>query len=360
MLEKIVENRHLSFEEAYDLFNILKEESEVRIAAYLAALQTKGYTSEEIAGFAKAMRDNAIKLDLGEVLDTAGTGGEKATQAAIERIIREYHLDKPWYDQYIFLMKGLLTNTIIDPRTSNPVMYDVGKRFPVTFQLAIIAFVFILLVGIPLGIISALKRNTWIDTVVRIFALLGVSTPAFWLGYLMLYVFFVKYRITTIAGVPPFPPKITGVPMIDALLRGDFALFKQHLARFWLPGFTLGFLGMGVTARFVRNSFLEALSSDFVQFLKAKGVPKLRLYRHALKNALVPIVTVLGLQFGGLLGGTPITETVFGLPGMGSYAVQSIQNLDFPVVVVYKLSNLFFGVLFHVNADTICLHKQSL
>ncbi|AAL81533.1 ABC transporter permease [Pyrococcus furiosus DSM 3638] len=286
----------------------------------------------------------------------AWAGGEKATQAAIERIIREYHLDKPWYDQYIFLMKGLLTNTIIDPRTSNPVMYDVGKRFPVTFQLAIIAFVFILLVGIPLGIISALKRNTWIDTVVRIFALLGVSTPAFWLGYLMLYVFFVKYRITTIAGVPPFPPKITGVPMIDALLRGDFALFKQHLARFWLPGFTLGFLGMGVTARFVRNSFLEALSSDFVQFLKAKGVPKLRLYRHALKNALVPIVTVLGLQFGGLLGGTPITETVFGLPGMGSYAVQSIQNLDFPVVVaitfiyaiIYVVTNLVVDILYAI------------
>ncbi|AEC50920.1 dipeptide transport system permease protein [Pyrococcus sp. NA2] len=286
----------------------------------------------------------------------AWAGGEKATPEAIKMIREMYHLDKPWYDQYVFLVKGLITNTIIDPRTSNPVMYDVGKRFPVTFQLAVIAFLFIIIIGIPLGIISALKRNTWIDTVVRIFALLGVSTPAFWLGYLMIYIFFVKYRVTTIAGVPPFPEPITRIPMIDALLRGDFDLFKQHLARFWLPGLTLGFLGMGVTARFVRNSFLEALSSDYVLFLKAKGAPKLRVYKHALKNALVPIVTVLGLQFGGLLGGTPITETVFGLPGMGSYAVQSIQNLDFPVVVaitfiyaiIYVTINLIVDILYAI------------
>ncbi|AEH24013.1 ABC transporter permease [Pyrococcus yayanosii] len=287
----------------------------------------------------------------------AWAGGEKASQEAIERIIREYHLDKPWYDQYIFLMKGLLTNSIIDPRTSNPVMTDISRRFPVTLQLAIIAFTFMLIIGIPLGLISALKRNSWVDTLVRIFALLGVSTPAFWLGYLMIYVFFVKLRVTTLAGVPPTPAtQITHVPMIDALLTGDFALFKQHLARFWLPGFTLGFLGMGVVARFVRNSFLEALSSDFVQFLKAKGVPKMRVYRHALKNALVPIVTVLGLQFGGLLGGTPITETVFSLPGMGRYAVQAIQNLDFPVVIavtfiyaiIYVTTNLIVDILYAI------------
>ncbi|MDI3475623.1 MAG: peptide/nickel transport system permease protein, partial [Thermococcaceae archaeon] len=118
----------------------------------------------------------------------------------------------------------------------------------------------------------------------------------------------------------------------------------------------LGFMSAGVIARFVRNSFLEALSSDYVAFLKAKGVPKLKIYRHALKNALVPIVTVLGLQFGGLLGGTPITETVFGLPGMGSYAIISIQNLDFPVIVavtfiyaiIFVTTNLVVDILYAV------------
>ncbi|NJE55664.1 ABC transporter permease, partial [Thermococcus sp. 21S9] len=181
-----------------------------------------------------------------------------------------YHLNEPWYDQYWFLIKGLATNTLIDPRTSNPVLDDIRDRFPVTFQLAIIAFTFTILIGIPLGLISALKRNTWIDTLVRIFALIGVSTPVFWLGYLLLFVFFVKFRITNLAGVPPAPPvQITHVPIIDSLLTGNFTLFKQHLARFWLPGFVLGFMGTGVLARFVRNSFLEALSGDYIQFLKA-------------------------------------------------------------------------------------------
>ncbi len=287
----------------------------------------------------------------------AWAGGEKASPEAVERIKERYHLNEPWYDQYWFLIKGLATNTLIDPRTSNPVFDDIRDRFPVTFQLAIIAFTFMILIGIPLGLISALKRNTWIDTLVRIFALIGVSTPVFWLGYLLLFVFFVKFRITNLAGVPPAPSvQITHVPIIDALLTGKFTLFKQHLARFWLPGFVLGFMGTGVLARFVRNSFLEALSGDYIQFLKAKGVPKLRMYRHALKNALVPIVTVLGLQFGGLLAGTPITETVFALPGMGRYAILSIQNLDFPAVVaitfiyaiIYVTANLVVDILYAV------------
>lgn len=287
----------------------------------------------------------------------AWAGGEKASPEAVERIKERYHLNEPWYDQYWFLIKGLATNTLIDPRTSNPVLDDIGDRFPVTFQLAIIAFTFTILIGIPLGLISALRRNTWIDTLIRIFALLGVSTPVFWLGYLLLFVFFVKFRITNLAGVPPAPPvQITHIPIIDSLLTGNFTLFKQHLARFWLPGFVLGFMGTGVLARFVRNSFLEALSGDYIQFLKAKGVPKLRIYRHALKNALVPIVTVLGLQFGGLLAGTPITETVFALPGMGRYAILSIQNLDFPAVVaitfiyaiIYVTANLVVDILYAV------------
>jgi peptide/nickel transport system permease protein len=287
----------------------------------------------------------------------AWAGGEKASPQAIEMVRKQYHMDDPWYEQYWFLMSSLAKNKLIDPRTSNYVFDDVGKYFPVTFELALIAFVFIIIIGIPLGIIAALKRNTWVDTVVRIFALTGVSMPVFWLGYLLIYIFFVKWRVITLAGFPAPPAHtITHIPMIDALLTGDLKTFYQHLHRLWLPGFTLGFMSSGVLARFVRNSFLEALSSDYVAFLKAKGVPKLRIYRHALKNALVPIVTVLGLQFGGLLGGTPITETVFGLPGMGSYAIDAISNLDFPVVVaitfVYALifvtTNLIVDILYAV------------
>lgn len=287
----------------------------------------------------------------------AWAGGEKASQEAIVRIKAQYHLDEPWYDQYWFLVSGLVKNTLIDPRTSNPVMDDVGKRFPKTFELALVAFFFVILIGVPLGILSALKRNTWVDTIIRFFALIGVSTPVFWLGYILIFVFFVKFRLINLAGFPPYPShQITHIPMIDALLTGEFTIFKQHIGRLWLPGFVLGFMGAGVIARFVRNSFLEALSSDYIEFLKAKGVPKLKVYRHALKNALVPIVTVLGLQFGGLLAGAPITETVFGIPGMGRYAIQAIQNLDFPAVVavtfifalVYVTANLVVDILYAV------------
>jgi len=287
----------------------------------------------------------------------AWAGGEKASEKYMEQIREQYHLNDPWYDQYWFLISGLAKNEIIDPRTSNYVFDDIGDRFPVTFELALVAFFFVVLIGIPLGIISALKRNTWIDTVIRFFALTGVSMPVFWLGYLMIYVFFVKVRWITLAGFPAPPAhEITHVPIIDALLTGDFRTFSQHIHRLWLPGFVLGFMGAGVLARFVRNSFLEAISSDYVAFLKAKGVPKMRIYRHALKNAMVPIVTVLGLQFGGLLGGTPITETVFGLPGMGSYVVDAITNLDFPAVVaittvfalIYLTTNLVVDILYAV------------
>lgn len=287
----------------------------------------------------------------------AWAGGEKATPDAIQRIREQYHMDDPWYEQYWFLVSGLARNKIVDPRTSNYVFDDIGKRFPVTFELTLVAFFFVLIIGLPLGILAALKRNTWIDTVVRIFALTGVSMPIFWLGYMLMYIFFVKWHVITLAGFPAPPERvITHVPMIDALLTGDFSTFSQHIHRLWLPGLTLGFSSSGVLARFVRNSFLEALSSDYVAFLKAKGVPKLRIYRHALKNALVPILTVLGLQFGGLLGGSPITETVFGLPGMGSYVLDAIRNLDFPAVVaitfvfalIFVTTNLIVDILYAV------------
>lgn len=285
----------------------------------------------------------------------AWAGGEKASQKAVELIRKQYHMDDPWYVQYAFLVKGLITNEIIDPRTSNPVMTDIAKRFPVTFQLALFAYVFVLLIGIPLGLISAVKKDSIVDSFVRVFALFGVSTPAFWLGYILIYVFFVEFRLITLAGVPPSPESaITRIPVIDSLLTGNFELFKQHVSRFWLPGFVLGFMGAGVVARFVRNSFLEAMSGDYIEFLKAKGVPKLRIYRHAMKNALVPVITVLGLQFGGLLSGAPITETVFGLPGIGMYAVFAISALDYPAIVaitfvfalIYVIANLLVDIAY--------------
>ncbi len=281
-------------------------------------------------------------------------GGQKANPQVVKELIREYHLNDNVLVQYYYIMKGLLTNEMVSPVTHDYVWEDLKEVFPVTLQLTIIAFVFVLALGIPLGIVSALKKDTWIDTVVRIFALIGVSTPIFWLAYLLIYLFFTKLHWITLSGTPTPPYSITGVPLIDSLLKLDFKTFAEVIHRYWLPGFVLGFAGTGVVARIVRNSFLDAYSADFTDYALARGLSKWRIYRHVFRNALVPVVTVLGLMFGGLLAGAPITETIFGLPGLGNYMYQSIQSYDylaltgsvFFVAIIYITANLIVDILY--------------
>ncbi len=286
----------------------------------------------------------------------AWAGGIKADPHVVAMIIKEYHLNDPWYVQYYFFMKGILTNSIVDPLFNYKVMTYMLSRFPITFQLTLFALFFLIVLGIPLGIVSALKKDTIIDALVRVWALIGVSVPIFWLGYIFIYVFFYMLGWITVAGVPYPKTHITGVPIIDALLTGDWNTFVENIKRFILPGFTLGFAGIGVIARLVRNSFLDAMNSDFIYFAKMRGLRRSRIFMHSLRNALVPVVTVLGLQFGGLLGGAPITETVFGIPGMGRAMVQAIFNMDFPVLIagtllaalIFIITNLVVDILYAI------------
>lgn len=298
----------------------------------------------------------------------AWAGGEKARPEVIERIKEEYHLNDPWWIQYVFLMEKLLKNDIVSPRTHNKIWNDLVfgtsagiagagtkyGRFFITLQLALMAFMYIVFIGIPLGILSALKKDSILDMSVRMLALIGVSTPVFWLGYLLIYLFYVRVRVIDIAGLPEPSQRITGIMVLDALILGEYNIAWQIISRLALPAFVLGFIGIGVIARITRNSFLEAWSADFIEFGKARGLNKTRLMRHALKNALVPIVTVLGLQFGGLLGGAPITETVFGIPGLGRYMVEAIRNFDYPALIggvllfalIYILANLIVDIAY--------------
>ncbi len=286
----------------------------------------------------------------------AWAGGIKARPEVVQAIIREYHLNSPWYVQYYYFMKGILTNTIIDPLFNFKVMSYMMSRFPITLELTLFALIFLIGLGIPLGIISALKKDTWIDAIVRVFALVGVSVPIFWLGYIFIYIFFYQLGWISVAGVPYPKVHITGVPIIDALLSGNWVVLWENIKRFLLPGFTLGFAGIGIIARLVRNSFLEAHSSDFIFFARMRGLRSQRIFTHTLRNALVPVVTVIGIQFGGLLGGAPITETVFGIPGMGRAMVQAIYNMDFPVLIagtlfaalIFVVTNLIVDVLYAV------------
>lgn len=283
-------------------------------------------------------------------------GGEKASPEVVELLIREYRLDEPIIEQYIFFMTKLVTNDMVSPVTQNKVWEEVLMRLPVTLQLTLLSFIMIIVIGIPLGIISALKRDTIIDTVIRILALVGISTPIFWLAYLLIFLFFTKLRMITLAGTPEPPYSITGIPLIDSIIMLDLETLRQVLARYLLPSFVLAYPAIGVVARLVRNSFLDAMSSDYVEFMDARGLPRVWKYRHVLRNSMIPVVTVLGLIFGGLLAGAPITETVFGLPGIGKLMLQAINNYDYLTLVggvlfialIYVTVNLIVDILYAI------------
>jgi len=283
-------------------------------------------------------------------------GGQKASPDVVARLVAEYHLNDTWYRQYYFFMKNILSGKAISPVTSTNIWSQISTRFlQVTLPLALFSFIFILVIGIPLGILSAIKRDTWIDNIIRAFALIGISTPIFWLAYLL--IFWLQPRgWVTLSGFPLPGYKITGIPPIDALLKLDFHYLWLFVKRMWLPAFLLAYAGIGVITRLTRNSFLDAMSGEYVVFMEARGFPRRRIYMHVLRNALTPIVTVLGLMFGGLLAGAPITETIFNLPGLGRYILQSIYNFDyltmitgvFLVAIIYMTSNLIVDILYAV------------
>ncbi|MDM7274646.1 MAG: ABC transporter permease [Thermoprotei archaeon] len=283
-------------------------------------------------------------------------GGEKANPQVVENIKREYRLDRPIWEQYFFFLKNVVTNEMVSPVSHNKVWEDLGRRLPVTIQLTLLSFTFIVSIGIPLGILSALKRDSVIDMLVRILALLGVSTPVFWLAYLLIFIFFTRLGWITLAGTPVPPYSITGIPLIDSIIKLDFHTFKQVIERYWLPSLVLAYANIGVIARLVRNSFLDALSSDFVEFIDARGLSSRRKYVHVLKNAMVPVITVLGLTFGGLLAGAPITETVFGLPGVGRYLIDAIRFYDYLtlmggvllIALIYVTVNLLVDISYAI------------
>ena len=283
-------------------------------------------------------------------------GGQKASPEVVERLIKEYHLDEPWYIQYYYFMKMLLSGNAVSPVTNTNVWHEITDRFAtVTLPLTLLSFTFIVVIGVPLGIIAAIKRDTWIDMVIRAVALIGISMPIFWLAYLAIFAF---RDYVNLVGVPTLPQseRITGIPVVDALLHLDLGYLAELVRRLWLPAILLAYTGIGVVTRLVRNSFLDAYTRDYVDYMVARGFPRLRIYRHVLRNALAPVVTVLGLMFGGLLAGAVITETIFGLPGLGRYMIEAISNFDYLslmagvlfIAIIYTTVNLVVDILYAV------------
>ena len=217
-----------------------------------------------------------------------------------------------------------------------PVKEEIFSRLPVTITLAVGAAITWLLIGIPIGIISAIRRRSIWDRGAMVFALIGVSAPVFWLAYLFLYIFWFKLQWAPSSGIP------IGDSVLDAVLQG----------RFIMPWLVLAFAFAAFYARMVRGNLIETMGEDYIRTARAKGLSEKRvIYRHGLRAALTPVVTMFGLDLAGLLGGAFITETVFNLPGIGQYAVQAIFNNDFPSVMGVTIFAAFFFALANLLVD---------
>ncbi len=279
-----------------------------------------------------------------------------------EAIEKQYRLNEPLPLQYIYYVNNLLhgdMGTTITERKD--VREELSNVVPATMELAAAAMLFALAVGIPLGIIAAVKQGRWPDHLARFISLIGTSMPVFWLGLLLAYLLTYKFQLLPRSGQLDVgmrkPPHVTGFISIDALLAGDMDAFWSLGRHIILPAVVLGAFAMGIISRMLRSSLVAALNDDYVRTARAKGVSEYRVVRvHALRNAMIPTITVIGLTFASLLAGAVLTETIFSWPGLGQFSVRMALKLDYPgligvtlvVAIVYIIVNFFVDVLYGV------------
>jgi peptide/nickel transport system permease protein len=259
--------------------------------------------------------------------------GEGATKETIESLRVQLGLHQPLYAQYIDYVTNIFRGDLgTSLKNNRPVLDEILLRLPITLELAIFSTLITIVLGMAAGIISAIKPYSITDTVVMVLALLGISLPSFWFGLMLMYGFSVKLQIFPVAG-------------------------WDSMAHIVLPAFTLGAGGAAIVARMTRSSMLEVIRQDYIRTARAKGVKeRVIVYKHALRNALIPVITVVGLQFGALLGGTVIVESIFAINGLGRMIVDSIRMRDMPMVqggvlvasLVFVAVNLLVDILYRV------------
>jgi peptide/nickel transport system permease protein len=287
--------------------------------------------------------------------------GQQATQEQVQELRAKMGLDKPVLVQYGVFLRGAFTGDLGDSiATGRPVVTELLARFPATLELTAFAMFIAILVGVPVGVISAVKQYSVLDKVTSVFALTGISMPIFWLAMILIVIFGVKLQLL------PFPGRLssgvtiqayTGLVLVDSLLTGNFAGFWDGLKHLIMPALALGTIPMAVIMRMTRSSMLEVMGEDYVRTARAKGVVPWRvIFKHALRNAMLPTVTVIGLQVGLLMGGAIITETIFSWPGVGQIAYESISRRDYAMIqgvvlygaLLFVLVNLFVDILYAV------------
>lgn len=284
--------------------------------------------------------------------------GEHASPEFIEAVRVKWGLDRPLYAQYFIWFRSVLQGDFgTSIATHTPVLEELLQRFPATLELSLFAMIFAVLVGMTAGIISAVRQHSIFDYLAMTGALIGVSMPIFWLGLMLMFFFGLYLDLLPISG--RLDPEIslrtiTGLYLIDALVTRNGQAFWNALSHLVLPGVALGTIPMALIARMTRSSMLEVIRQDFIRTERAKGLPERRvIYRHALRNALIPIITVIGMEFGLLLGGAILTETIFAWPGLGRYTVDAVYARDYPAIQGSVLFIAFIFVVVNLVTDIL-------
>lgn len=285
--------------------------------------------------------------------------GDKATPEQVALIKKDLGLDQPWYIQYFRYLNDLLHGNLGKSLITNvPISEEIGPFLAATTELTLASILIAVVVGVNLGILSAWRQNSWIDYGAMVIALIGVSMPVFWLG-LMEQWFFAQHLDLLPSG-GRIDPKIDFVPitnfyLIDSLIQGNMLAFVDALKHLILPATTLATIPMAIIARMTRSSMLEVMRSDYIRTARAKGLSEFWvIYKHTLKNASIPILTVVGLQMGLLLGGAVLTETIFSWPGVGRYLYEAISQRNYTVIqsgilviaTIFVLINLIVDLLY--------------
>jgi len=284
--------------------------------------------------------------------------GQTATAESIQALTEQLGLDKPWYVQFFHYLGQLAQFDLgTSLKTKASIAGEIGPRLAATFELSFVAMFIAIVVGVNAGIISAWFRNSWFDYIAMIVALIGISMPIFWLGLMGQWLFSVELGWLPTTGrenVRMPVEAITNIYMIDTLLQGRMDQFWDVVKHLILPGVTLATIPMAILARMTRSTVLEVMNSDYIRTARAKGMRMFFVvYKHALKNAFIPVLTVIGLQTGLLLGGAILTETIFGWPGVGRYIFDAIMARDYPVIQSGILVIAFFFTMINLTVDLL-------
>ncbi|SFB09763.1 MULTISPECIES: ABC transporter permease [unclassified Bacillus (in: firmicutes)] len=285
--------------------------------------------------------------------------GQRATKEAIATLTRELGLDRAWYIQYGDYIKSLLQGDLgTSLRTRGPINAEVWPYLAATIELTLVAMIVAIVIGVNAGIISAWFSNSWFDYVAMVLALVGVSIPIFWLGLMGQWAFSIELGWLPTTGrenVRDPVTAITNLYLVDTLLQGRMDQFGEVIKHLILPSLSLATIPMAIIARMTRSAMLEVMKSDYIRTARAKGLRMFWVvYKHSLKNAVIPVLTIIGLQMGLLLGGAILTETIFGWPGLGRYLYDAIGYRDYPVIqsgiliiaAIFVLINLIVDLLY--------------